>query len=390
MKKIPTKLIRNPSKHLMKFDDWEKMTGADFHMHRSKVSSFYYANTPDKDLVELVWEWMPLNGYSKEDIRQAKKARGENTMSATIGVLCKLLKSGCPDYNEKHNEYWQTLKGTQGNIKPITSHIHFYVKRAIVDGTNRVEEVIEDKTTVNIQERMVEQLDPILCSFEAYVDDWLDGKSIKEFDPYKEMMAYEPKIKSAHAKIIRDKFKSLYEEAKEVVAGTDEDLNEGYNHLNLKRKKEFLTIYQKIDEACDMVMRTGKAVRKPRKPKAVSLEKVVARLNYKATDNDLKLVSINPTQILGASELWIYNTKTRKLGVYYADPLIKELSVKGSSVNTFNSNSVCKTLRKPEEQLKEFMSLKKTDQKKFFESIKATEQSLTGRINNDIILLKNY
>jgi hypothetical protein len=386
MKKIPTKLIRNPAKHLMKFDDWEKMSGAEFHSHRSKVSSFYYANTPDKDLVELVWEWMPLNGYSKEDVRQAKKSTGEHTISATIGVLCKLLKSGCPDFNEKHNEYWKTLKGTQGNIKPISSHIHFYVKRAIEDGSKQAEEVVDDKPTVNIQERMVEQLDPILCSFEAYVDDWLDGKSIKEFDPYKEMMSYEPKIKSAHAKIIRDKFKSLYEEAKEVVAGTDEDLNEGYAHLNTKRKKEFLAIYQKIDEACDMVMRTGKAVRKPRKPKAVSLEKVVARLNYKETDNDLKLVSVNPINIIGASELWVYNTKTRRLGFYYADPLIKSLGVKGSTINAFGQ-TLSKTLRKPEEQLKQFMSLNKSQMKKFFDDIKSTERPLNGRVNIDTILL---
>jgi hypothetical protein len=385
MKNQQTSALRNPAKHLFRFDDWEKMSGAEFHMYRNKVHSFYYANTPDKDLIEHVWEWMSLNGYTKEDVQNVKKS---DSMTPTIGVLCKLLLSGCPDFNEKHNEYWQTLKGTVGNIKPISSHIHHYVKRAIAIGREIIEEVVDEekKPQVSIQERMVEQLDPILCTFEAYVDEWLDGKSIKEFDPYKEMLSYEPKIKAAHAKIIRDKFKSLYDEAKEVVAGFDEDLNEGYSHLNVKRKKEFLAIYQKIDDACDMIMRSGQATRKPRKAKAVSLEKQVAGLRYKETEPQFNLVSINPIHIIGASELWVYNTKTRKLGYYFADPLIKSLGVKGSSINAIGSSGA-KTLRKPREQLKYFMGLNKSAMKKYFDEIKTSETSLSPRLSADTIIL---
>jgi hypothetical protein len=387
MKKHQTSTMRNPSKHLFNFEGWEKLDGKDFHELKNKAHSFYYSNTADKDLVDLVWDWMLLNGYNKVDIHNAKKASGTDSISSTIGVLCKLLLSGCPDFNEKHNQYWQTLKGTAGNIKPISSHIHHYVKRAIAVGKEIIEEVVdENKPSVNIQERMVELLDPILCTFEAYVDEWLDGKSIKDFDPYKEMLSYEPKIKATHARIIREKFKSLYEEAKEVVAGTDEDLNEGYGHLNVKRKKEFLAIYQMIDDACDMIIRSGQATRKQRKPKAVSLEKQVSGLRYKEIDPEFNLVSINPINIVGASELWVYNTKTRKLGYYIADPLIKSLSVKGSSINTIGSSS-SKTLRKPREQLKYFMGLNKSAMKKYFDEIKTSETSLSPRLSADTIIL---
>ncbi|MGA1691745.1 MAG: protein translocase subunit SecD, partial [Sedimenticolaceae bacterium] len=51
-------------------------------------------------------------------------------------------------------------------------------------------------------------------------------------------------------------------------------------------------------------------------------------------------------------ELWIFNTKTRKL-VKYVAAEYQELGVKGTSITGFDANtSVQKTLRKPEEQLK--------------------------------------
>jgi hypothetical protein len=66
-----------------------------------------------------------------------------------------------------------------------------------------------------------------------------------------------------------------------------------------------------------------------------------------------------------------------------------ELGVKGTSITGFNSNlSVQKTLRKPEEQLKEFKAAGKVQLRKFLDDIKAVDIKLNGRINEDIILLR--
>jgi hypothetical protein len=81
-------------------------------------------------------------------------------------------------------------------------------------------------------------------------------------------------------------------------------------------------------------------------------------------------VSINPTDIIGAKELWVYNIKSRKVGKYVANEYL-ELGVKGTSITGFNSNlSVQKTLRKPEEQLKEFKAAGKVQLRKFLDDIK--------------------
>jgi hypothetical protein len=111
-------------------------------------------------------------------------------------------------------------------------------------------------------------------------------------------------------------------------------------------------------------------------------------LKFKATDEVTKTVSINPVDIIGAEELWVYNAKTRKLGKYVAIEH-GELSVKGGSIQFFDENlSIQKTLRKPVEQLAEFKKAGKVQLRKFLDDIKTTEIKLNGRINEETVLLK--
>ena len=160
------------------------------------------------------------------------------------------------------------------------------------------------------------------------------------------------------------------------------------SHRSKKQIRNLIAFYQDIMSACDMLAQEAKVNRKPRKSKAVSKDKVVSKLKYKKTDDTLKLVSINPTDIIGAKELWVYNTKSRKLGKYVALEY-QELGVKGASIVNFSeTNSICKTLRKPEEKLKEFKSAGKVQLRKFLDDINATDTKMNGRINEETILLK--
>ena len=95
--------------------------------------------------------------------------------------------------------------------------------------------------------------------------------------------------------------------------------------------------------------------------------------------------------------MWVFNVKTRKLGKYVAqniDPkgMAREgtgLSVKGTTIQGYNENeSIQKTVRKPEETLKEFKSAGKVKLRKFLDDIKTTDIKLNGRLNTDTIILK--
>jgi hypothetical protein len=137
-----------------------------------------------------------------------------------------------------------------------------------------------------------------------------------------------------------------------------------------------------------MLMQEAKVNKKPRAKKAVPLDKLVAKLKYKKSDEPLKLVSINPVDIIGSKELWTYNTKSRKLGKYVASEFA-DLGVKGTTITGFDEHkSVQKTLRKPADQLKEFKAAGKVALRKFLEDINAVDTKMNGRINEEIILLK--
>ena len=50
---------------------------------------------------------MEANGYTKEQIRNAKAAPAHE-ISITAAIIAKQLLDGMPDYNPKQNEYWES------------------------------------------------------------------------------------------------------------------------------------------------------------------------------------------------------------------------------------------------------------------------------------------
>jgi hypothetical protein len=69
----------------------------------------------------------------------------------------------------------------------------------------------------------------------------------------------------------------------------------------------------------------------------------------------------------------------------------KALTVKGSTILGWDpKTSTGKTLRKPEEQLKDFLVGGKVAMRNYHKAIKGKDAKLNGRINKDMVLLKVY
>jgi hypothetical protein len=230
---------------------------------------------------------------------------------------------------------------------------------------------------------MTEEIENAIESFQADAENF-DPKAFKMLNMLKAVEA-----KAAHARIIKEFYSKDLAELEELASGNgDEQLKEGYSHRSRKQIKNLIVFYQEIMAACTMLAQEAKVNRAPRAKKAVPAEKIVAKLKYMKTNEPLKLVSINPTDIIGVGELWVYNTKNRKLGKYVAAEF-NTLGVKGTTITGFDEfKSVCKTLRKPEEKLKEFKAAGKVQLRKFLDDINATDTKMNGRINEEIMLLK--
>lgn len=132
------------------------------------------------------------------------------------------------------------------------------------------------------------------------------------------------------------------------------------------------------------------AIRTPRKKKAIPNTKLVEKLKFKKTDIELGLSSISPESIIGAQILIVFNCKTRKFGIFHAKDS-NGFTVSGTTLGDYDDqSSVCKNLRKPKEQLTTLMTGTKAKIKNEFASIRSIESKLTGRINEDILLLKIF
>lgn len=260
-----------------------------------------------------------------------------------------------------------------------------------------VEEVIEEAKpeakVVSIQDRMRQQVSDLCGQWEGYLDDWRDGEfDLKKFDPYKEMIVHQPAIKPAHAKIIQQMYEAMYAEAQELVAWEDEDIKEAYSQFTgrAQDRKNFLKFYEMIMTATSTLINTGKANRKPRTKKAPSKEKLIAKMKYKESEPTIGLASINPISILEANELWVYNTKNRKLMHYVAEEMVGGLGVKGTSLVGFDmKKSTQKTIRKPE-VLKGSDKLARTKFEKLYNDLTTTDTACNGRINEHCVIIKAF
>jgi uncharacterized alkaline shock family protein YloU len=166
-----------------------------------------------------------------------------------------------------------------------------------------------------------------------------------------------------------------------------EQLEEGFAHYSTAQKKAALEMYKKILDACDMIITTQKATKKPRKVKEKSADQLVAKMKYKKIDSDYGIASVSPSGLIGAVCAVVFNTKNRKLGVYVS---VDEdgFKVRGTTLLNYNEEtSLQKTLRKPQEQLNTFKKTTKARTVKQFEGIKTTETKLNGRFNAETIIL---
>lgn len=382
--KITSVSIRENAKrdYSPKWNGCETWSESQFLRYFHAAMQYYRLESSGKALKSKVIDWMGHNGYDKATIAAFKKTK-DNRCGITVGAVAACLLRGMqstrPDFNKgRDTSVWLGAE----------------IAKIVADGKDDVDDdaMAEVKATVpmaNIQERvrdasygMTEEIEAALETF-AVDPDAFDPKAFKVLNLLKAHQA-----KAAHARIIKAFYERNLDELIEVATTKDEQLKEAYSHISKTNLKKITAFYQEIVSACDMLAAEAKVNRAPRKTKAVSKDKLVAKLKYMKTNEPLKLVSVNPVDVIGAKELWVYNSKTRKLGKYIAEEY-KELAVKGTTILNFSElQSVQKTLRKPVEQLAAFKAAGKVQLRKFLDDINAVDTKLNGRINEDIMLLK--
>jgi hypothetical protein len=386
--KITSTTIRENAKrdHSPKWDSVENMTIEQYSSHFRESMKYYNLESSSKDLKPKVIDWMGRNGYDRNSIQLFKKTK-DWRCNITMGAIAANLLKGMPEVRA----------GFNGN-KNAADWLRSEISKTIEAGQYDIEEVAAVKAVkvaapvVTIQDRIREQAVGMSDEIDAAIDSWITDP--ETFDPksFKMISLLRGKgAKAAQARYIKSFFANGLAELQELASGNaDEQLRESYKFASRKSIKKLIEFYESVAQACEQIAAEAKILKKPRAKKAKPAEELVKRVKFKTTDDRLGIVSVPVSGLIGAQAAVIYNTKTRKIGMYIAKTSAG-LAVKGTSITEFTEKSLQKTLRKPEVQLKEFKD--QNTQKRietWFSKINATETVLNGRMNEEIVLLKIF
>ena len=335
--------------------------------------SFYYYNYyySQKDCKKYVIEWLQKNSkLTIEEVKAFNRA-GDRLLPMTVCSLIMAHRKGMP-FRGRHIEF-------------IMDSVQRVIDLAEPEEAPVIATAEQVYNRPTIQDRLAERTSEIIGELEGIYDDVATG--VKNTTKLYDFLVANNVVQSQLGKY-EDKYRARRAELELAQSKTDAQVTEGYKHLKAADFKRIVGWIDDLLAAVEQYRGVKKSLKKARVKKAPSKEKVISKLRYCKTDAVLKLVSINPADIVGASELWTYNIKSRKLGRYVA-AAYQTLTVKGTSLVNFDTDkSVCKTLRKPDEKLKEFARAGKIQLRKFLDDIKATESKMNGRFNADIVLLK--
>ena len=346
----------------------EKITGAEPKFNGKELSN--------GDMVQAL-NWYAINRDAKSSIKYAQDYFKRNKVKvsqqalssqvATFGFLCRLKNNGAIFTESQEHSF-----------KKFLDYIDSFVDTKVEDDKPKV-------NVITIQDRIEDKVREIIGDLEGSFDEFVLSEYKKSFSTYALM---HNRAKSIHASRIMEFYKKKRQEFDHVLNTDDEDIKEGYSNFNKTQLKKLIAICDTIISDCIKISGEVKQTRKPRKRKVKSPEQLVAKMIFSKEDNNYQLQSIDPKEIIRASQLWVFNTKNRKLGVYHAQDS-EGLSVKGSTIVNFaEEKSVMKTLRKPQETLPVVLNSGKVALRKLLDDIRSVELGLTGRINKDIILLR--
>lgn len=306
---------------------------------------------------DWLFEYLKKNNYAKSDIAAIRKLPKYKVTKTACSVARILLNGNV--LPEKNMDYFRNTIQEFINAGKLIKE--------------EVKETAVEKPVVSIQERTQAKINALITECEEAIDNdsnlniyqWLQGK--------------EATAQAAAA--IRDHYAKWL---------PDFEPDEFDTRAEKKQRAEQKKYWEAFVADCDRYCGNKKVtkVRKPREKKQKSAVDLVSKLKYQKEFPPLKIVSVNPAEIVGCQQLWTYNTKYKKLTRYDAlGP--NGIQVKGTTLIGYDvDKSLTKSLRKPDVTIQLLLSAGKVSLRKILEDLKTNETKPNGRINSDTVILR--
>lgn len=324
---------------------------------RGEALNWYNQMAETKDARQFLVDF--LTEYERFDEVSTLSRVPDVWLPLTACWLCRLHLNGCdlPESSENFIEEKVAYALTKAKLEPS-----------------------EERKVVDIQARVREKSQELLGELERIVDD-----SPEDFTLYDWL-----KIRNVPASYMPTLILHYTSWMDELIAaheGEEDDLKEAYAEYTEDELIWRINFFGQLLEDAERYLGNNKKVRAPRKRKPVPVAKQIARLSYEKENARYQLVSVAPEKIVGASELWTFNTRYGTLTVFRA--LEGGLGVKGTSIINYDeATSVTKrTGRKPEVHVAKVLNSGKPVLKKVMDDLKK-DCPLAHRINDNTILLR--
>jgi len=327
---------------------------------------FNYFYTSD-DAKSFVISYLKSIKYDRDTIHRLSQVKAIDLHN--IGWNCRLLQNG----STLPGDIWESI---ETRIKDLASEV--------VETSEATEEQPIQKV-VSIQDRINNKASDLIGELEEETDVFFQ-EGVIQFDIKK--WSVEKGVKPQIAKRIAEHFRPQYEEICEAQEGKDADLVEAYKGWRKPVLKIMGLFLKKIIDHMTEVDAAGQAIRKPRAKKVKPASVLVSKLQFLPEFKELNITSIDPKGIINASQLWVFNPKTRNLSVYHAVGR-SGLSVRGTTITGYDTDaSLTKKVRKPEQVIPQVMNAGKVDLRSIMKNLTTIESKVNGRINKDTILLR--
>ena len=325
----------------------------------SRAFNFYNQDRDKKDARGYLRTYIKHKGMTVDIDRVP-----DNEINLTYGWLSRILLNG-NTLLDRHNE-------------DLDSYINN------LSTTKEVKVVVNKVSKPSVRDYMQDKIAEVIGELEGQVDAFL--KEDKEFDLYNYLQANS--IPKPYCKDIDEWARKRGTEFTEVYKTVDKDTKDGYSNISRRQQANLVKLFGSFIVDLEKYTQFKKANRKPRVTKAKPPAVQVARIKFKKEDAELGIKSVNPSEMVGASQVWVYNVKYKRLAAYRSDS-VQGIQVKGSTLQNYDPDmSECRSIRRPEAFLKVLLDASKVKLRKLLSDLTTKGYDVTGRINDECIIVR--
>jgi hypothetical protein len=339
--------------------DWSELSESDRRVKIARALNWYnYMYDAKKDFRPVLNAYAKSIGWKKENLAYINIVPVELYSSSTVALI-RLNQRGMP------------------LLASESDKIDAYMKQILIDGKAlKAERDVQAKVIAPTKPKKFDDQDQILYELEYDFEDVImETNDAPEFNLYDRI-----KILNTSRKVLTN-YVQPWIESRIEEASTEE----AKSIYGVRKYKKIVKAYEALLADLERALVQPKRAPTIRMKKATPAVRQVRDLKFQKESGEYKATSVHPEKIVGATDLLVFNTKYRKLIWFNSSG---GFEVSGSTLKNVTKAEV-KTLRKPEEQLTEFLTTNaKTKLLKSFTAIKSKVGNASPRLNESCIILK--